>query len=58
MMGVAVDICIIEHYVKIHHSLLFERLAEMNLSLSLLILEWLVCLFTSTLPFYVHITHY
>ncbi len=25
----------------------------MNLNLSIIILEWLVCLFTTTLPFYV-----
>ncbi len=47
------DIRIVEHYVKQHYPALSEKLDVMGLSLSLFILEWLVCLFTSTLPFYV-----
>ena len=55
-MGIAVDINIVEVYIKLFHPKLNEKLVGMGLSLSLFTLEWIVCLFTTTLPFYVFIS--
>ena len=53
MMGVAVDLKIIEAIIKIKEPKLYAKLKDLGVDISIFMLEWLVCLFTSVLPFYV-----
>ena len=53
MMGVAVDLKIIESIIRIKEPKIYAKLKELGVDISIFMLEWLVCLFTSVLPFYV-----
>jgi hypothetical protein len=53
MLGVAVDLKLIEAFLKLRRPRLFAKLESLSVSLSIFCLEWLVCLFTTVLPFYV-----
>lgn len=54
MSGVAADIKILEMLFRGMQPKLAEKLALLEVEVSIFALEWLVCIFTSTLPFYVH----
>lgn len=53
MMGVAVDLKIIELYLKSKRNRIYTKLQEIQIDISIISLEWLVCVFTTALPFYV-----
>lgn len=55
MMGVAVDLKIIDHIIRLTQPKVYEKLMHIGVDTSIFMLEWLVCLFTSILPFYVKI---
>lgn len=53
MSGVATDIKILDQILKIIHPHIYTKLKELNVDLSIFVLEWMVCLYTTALPFYV-----
>lgn len=55
MSGVAVDLKIVSLILNEKHPDISAKLKSLEVDLSIFALEWLVCLYTSILPFYVHI---
>lgn len=53
MLGVAIDLKLIEDFLRLKRPKLFAKLKELSISISIFALEWLVCLFTTVLPYYV-----
>ncbi len=53
MQGVAVDMKIIEEFLRLYRPNIYKKLQELNLTVSIISLEWLVCICTTILPFYV-----
>jgi hypothetical protein len=49
MSGVAIDIKIITYILMMTHPEIYAKLTKIEIDLSVFVLEWLVCLFTSTL---------
>ena len=55
MLGIAVDLKLIEVFLRLRRPRLSAKLMALNINLSIFSLEWLVCLFTTILPVYVRI---
>lgn len=53
MMGVATDLRVLHHIIKHTYPNQHRKLVSLGVDVSIFMLEWLVCLFTSILPFYV-----
>lgn len=53
MSGVAIDIKILQIILSLLRPKISKKLQSLELDISVFVLEWLVCLFTSILPFYV-----
>jgi hypothetical protein len=49
MSGVAIDIKIISYILMSTHPNIYKKLTKIEIDLSVFVLEWLVCLYTSTL---------
>lgn len=54
MLGVAIDLKLVEVFLKLRRPRLHAKLQSLSVNLSIFSLEWLVCLFTTVLPFYVN----
>lgn len=53
MSGVAIDIKILLVMLELMYPKIHAKLRDLEIDISVFALEWFVCLFTSTLPFYV-----
>jgi hypothetical protein len=53
MLGIAVDLKLIEVFLRLRRPKLSAKLQALSVNLSIFSLEWLVCLFTTILPIYV-----
>lgn len=53
MLGVAIDLKLVEVFLKLRRPRMHAKLQSLSVNLSIFSLEWLVCLFTTVLPFYV-----
>ena len=53
MSSVAADIKIVDMLFKELQPRSAKKMAAMEIDISIFVLEWLVCIYTSTLPFYV-----
>jgi hypothetical protein len=53
MLGIAIDLKLVEVFLRLRRPKLYAKLQTLGVSLSIFSLEWLVCLFTTVLPFYV-----
>ena len=50
-MGVAVDLRIIKEIIKIKYPKVNQKIQGLGLDISVFMLEWMVCLFVTALPF-------
>lgn len=51
MLGVAVDLKLVEVFLRLKRPTLHAQLQVLGVSVSIFALEWLVCLFTTVLPY-------
>lgn len=51
MQGIAIDMKLIEAFLKLKRPQIFETFGHLNINLSFFCLEWLVCLCTTILPY-------
>ena len=56
MLGVAIDLKMVDIYLKMQRPEVSDKLELLSVSISIFALEWLVCLGTTILPFNVRLS--